>query len=178
MPRNPLLIALLVAATATAHAFSFTLTPITVTSPTNASPIYVNGVVTVASNETFYSPTMMSTAGMPFLPGFTAGFNGPGQSFTSAFLSWSGVGTYTGPVYQFAVNPGNLGYSGGMPQGLYSKNPFGPGGNAFITLNVAGPTGQTVSATATYAIQVVPESPAVIALGLGLVGLGLRRRGR
>src|SRR4051812_11093495 len=80
-----------------ASAFTFSLVPVTTTTPTFAGPIFINGTVSMAVGETFLSPTSVSTVNLPFLAGFTAGFNGNGQTFDPAFLAWNGLGTYNGP---------------------------------------------------------------------------------
>ncbi len=158
---------------ASANAFSFTLTPVTFTTPNDPNPIFINGTVTVAANETYVGWTQFDA---PFLTGFTAGFNGAPQNFTSSFLAWNGVGTYTGAIYEHHVNPTNLGYAGGMPVGLYNKNIFGPSGFSSIKLTYADSLGSTQTASALYGIQVdaVPE-PATLGV-LALAALALKRR--
>lgn len=170
-------VAACVAAVPTAQAFTFTLTPVTNTTPNFAPPILIQGSVTVAAGETFFSPNAMSTVNLPALAGFTAAFNGSGQMFDPGFLAWNGVGTYTGPIYDHQVSANNLGYAGGMPQGLYAYSPLGPGGLASITLNYADVDGRTRSATATYAVNVVPAPGALGVLGLGGLLASRRRRG-
>jgi hypothetical protein len=165
----------LAAAVQPAHAFIFTLNPVTNTTPNFAGPIFINGTVTVAPSETFYTPTVMSSVALPFL-GFTAGFNGNGQTFDAAFLAWNGIGTYTGAIYNNQVSTNNFGYTGGMPVGLYNSNVIGPGGQSAITLNYADANGITRSAVAAYAINVVPTPGA--ASMLAMTGLMVSRRRR
>lgn len=162
-------------AASSAQAFSFSLAPVTFTGPTNPNQILVNGTVTVGAGETFYSPSVMSTTHLPFKAGFTAGFNGSGQMWHPAFAAWNGLGTYTGPIFCFQVSSNNLGYSAGMPQGMYDKNLLAPGGNATLVLNYAAPFGATMAASAPYAIQVVPEPASISALALGALAL-IRRK--
>jgi len=115
----------------------------------------------------------------PFLPSFAAGFTAGVQNFDPAFLAWNGVGTYTGSIYFFQISPSNLGFSGEMPLGLYNVNIFGPNAQPGIILSFAGPSGATQSATANYAINVVPTPGAAALLGLGgLLSAGGRRRRR
>lgn len=159
-----------------AYAFVFTLTPVTNTTPNFASPIQIQGMVSLAAGETFLAPTVMSTVNLPFLSNFSAGFNGNGQMFDAAFLAWNGVGTYNGPIYDHMVSANNLGYSGGMPLGLYGSNVLGPGGLSSIILSYTDGAGATHSATAAYAINVVPAPGAVTVGGIG-GALLLRRRG-
>lgn len=163
-------------AASSASAFVFTLTPVTNTTPTFAGTILIQGSVTVAPTETFYSPNQISTVNLPFLANFSAGFNGSGQTWDPAFLAWNGVGTYTGPIYNHLISTNNLGYAGGMPQGLYGSNIFGPGGQSSIILSYADSTGATRSLAATYAISVVPAPSAAGALALSAFTLQRRRR--
>lgn len=160
-----------------ASAAVFTLTPITNTTPNFPNPILIQGTVSMGAGETFLSPNTMSTVYLPFLPGFTAGFNGNGQTFDPGFLTWNGLGTYVGPIYDDQVSANNLGYSGGMPPGLYNFNPGGPGGQPAITLNYTDASGITRSATAPYAINVVIPAPGAMAL-FGIGGLLAARRRR
>lgn len=164
------------AAAVPAQAFVFTLTPVTTTTPNFTGLIQIQGSVTVASNETFLSPNLVSTFAAPFLPGFAAGFTAGVQNFDPAFLAWNGVGTYIGPIYFFQNSPSNLGFSGGMPLGLYNVNIFGPNAQPGIILSYAGPTGATQSAAANYAINVVPTPGAAAVLALGGLMAGRRRR--
>lgn len=161
---------------ASVHAGTFTMTPVTNTTPNFAPPIQIFGTVTMAAGETMYSPTMMSQHGMPFLSTYTAGFNGSGQQFDPAFLAWNGVGTYSGPIIDHQVSANNLGYAGGMPMGLYGSNVFGPGGQASVTLYYVGTDGADHPMTATFAINVVPAPGAAAALGLGGLLVARRRR--
>lgn len=178
-PTSTILTATLLLATAatSANAFFFSLTPVTTTTPNFAGTILIQGTVTVAPGEIFFSPNAMSTVHLPFKSGFTAGFNGSGQTFDPTFLAWNGIGTYTGPIYQHLISTNNLGYSSGMPTGLYNFNPLGPGGQSAIILNYAGTSGSTQSATSTYAIDVIPVPTPSAAAALTLTSLlTLRRR--
>lgn len=159
-----------------AYAFVFTLTPVTNTTPNFANPIQVQGTVSLAAGETFLSPTAMSTVNLPFLSNFSAGFNGNGQMFDAAFLAWNGVGSYSGPIYDHMVSANNLGYSGGMPLGLYGSNLLGPGGLASIILSYVDAAGATHSTTATYAISVVPAPGSMAIIGVGGFLAARRRR--
>lgn len=169
--------ALLVACGSAAQAATFTLTPITNTTPNFAGPILINGTVTMGAGETMYSPNVWSSHGMPFLSNYSAGFNGSGQQFDPAFIAWNGVGSYSGPILNHQVSANNLGYSGGMPLGLYGSNVFGPGGQAFITLHYIGTDGLDHAVNLTFAINVVPTPGTLALLGAGgLVGARRRRR--
>lgn len=160
-----------------AHAFTFSLTPVTNTTPNFAGTILITGTVSMGAGETFLSPNLMSTVWLPFKPAFVAGFNGPGQTWDAGFLAWNGVGTYTGAIYNHQINPGNLGYSGGMPLGLYNFNPLGPlGQQPAIQLFYVDPNGSVKSATSAYAINVVPTPGSACLLGIaGLVSARRRR---
>ena len=161
---------------ASASAFTFTMTPVTSTTSTFAGTIAINGVVSVGVGETFIHPSLMSTSAMPFKSSLTAGFNGPGQNWDAGFMAWSGVGTYSGAIFNHVIVPGNLGYSGGMPLGLYGTNPFGPSGGAGIVLWYIDANGLQQSSAANYAINVVP-APGVASV-LGLAGWMASRRRR
>lgn len=160
---------------APAPAFTYTLTPVTITSPNFAGPILINGNIVLAPGEIFISPNLMSTVNLPFKAGFTAGFNGNGQTFDPGFLAWNGLGSYSGPIYNHQISPNNLGYAAGMPLGLYGSNPLGPGGQSSIILSYSDALGLTRSATSTYAISVVIPAPST-ALLLALPALLARRR--
>ncbi|MCE9558408.1 MAG: PEP-CTERM sorting domain-containing protein [Armatimonadetes bacterium] len=162
-------------ASAAAQAMTFTLTPITNTTPNFVGPINIMGSVVCAPGERYL---FWSQFDAPFLSSFTAGFNGAPQNFTPGFLAWNGLGSYTGAIYQHGCNPTNLGWSGGMPVGLYDSNPFGPGGKSSIQLTYATTNGTTAVAIAKYAInvQAVPEPSSIAAVGLGGVALMRRRR--
>lgn len=163
------------AVTVPAHGFVFSLTPVTNTTPNFAGAILIQGTVTVAPGETFFSPLTMSTVHLPFLPGFTAGFNGNGQTWDPGFLAWNGTGTYSGPIYNHMVSPNNLGYAGGMPLGLYGSNVLGPGGQSALILSYADANGLTQFSTQTYAVNVVPAPGAAVLLAVGGMA-GIRRR--
>ncbi|MCC6283691.1 MAG: hypothetical protein IT439_00105 [Phycisphaerales bacterium] len=159
-----------------AHAAVFSLTPITNTTPNFAGQISILGTVTAAPGEVFYSPTVQSGIAVPFLPSFSAGFNGLPQGWDPGFLAWGGTGTYTGPIYFHTVTPANLGYAGGMPVGLYNANLLGPGGQPGITLFYLGADGQDHALARNYAINVTPAPGALAALGAAGAFLGRRRR--
>jgi MYXO-CTERM domain-containing protein len=159
-----------------AGAFTFTLTPVTNTTSNFAGTIAITGVVTVAAGETFYSPLVMSTSAMPFNATLTAGFNGPGQNWDAGFLAWNGIGTYSGAIFNHVVTAANFGYAGGMPLGLYGTNPFGPSGGAGIILHYVAPSGADQSASANYAINVIPTPGPVAALALAALAASRRRR--
>lgn len=158
-----------------AEGFTFTMTPVTVTTPNFAGPILINGTVGVGVGETFIPATVMSSQIMPFLSNFSAGFNGTGQGFDPGFLAWNGVGVYSGPIYRHQVSANNLGYSGGMPLGLYDSNPLGPGGKSGLILHFSDETGRTQSAVAMHAVRVVP-APGVMGLAAAAGMLAFRRR--
>jgi hypothetical protein len=169
-----LFVAAAVAPASTLYAFTFSLTPVTNTTPNFGGPIQIMGTVTLAAGETCYSPNVVSSSYPPFTAGFTAGFNGPGNTWDPAFLTWNGVGGYSGPVWDCLVTPGNLGYAGGMPVGLYASNPLGPGGSSGITLTCFDNNGDH-SLSATFGVNVVPAPGAAALLGLGGL-LAVRRR--
>jgi hypothetical protein len=158
-----------------AQAFTFSLTPVTTTTPNFAAPIQIMGTVTLAAGQTCYSPNVMSSSYPPFLPSFAAGFNGTGNTWDPAFLAWNGVGGYSGPVWDCLITPANLGYSGGMPLGLYGFNPLGPGGNAAITLTCFDSAGDH-NLTADFAVNVVPTPGSLLPLGIGALAAHRRRR--
>lgn len=162
---------------AAASAFTFTMTPVTNTTSNFAGTIAINGVVSMGVGETFIHPSMMSTSAMPFNAGLTAGFNGPGQNWDAGFLAWSGVGTYTGAIFNHVITPSNFGYAGGMPMGLYGTNPLGPSGGAGIILHYIDANGVQKSAAANYAINVVPSPAGASVLGVAGVFAARRRRG-
>ena len=168
--------AALAALAGAAHAGTFTLTPVTNTTPNFAGTILIQGVVSAGPGESFLSPNVMSTVNLPFLAGFTAGFNGSGQTFDPAFLAWNGLGTYTGPIYDHQISTNNAGYACGMPLGLYGSNPFGPAGMSSIVLHYTSVTGQTQSVSANYAVNVIPAPGAMAVLGLGGLLVARRRR--
>lgn len=163
-----------------ASAATFTLTPITNTSPTNAGIIAITGTVTAAPGETFYSPNVIGSQAVPFLPGFTAGFTGVGNDWDPAFIAWSntGTGTYSGPIFNHVIVPGNVGYAGGMPLGLYNTNPFGPGGQPGITLNYYGPNQITIPISANYAVNVTDIPAPATMTTLAIAGMATLRRRR
>jgi len=159
-----------------AHAFVFTLTPVTNTTPNFAGPILINGTVSLGVGESFLHPTVMSTVHLPFLSNFSAGFNGNGQTFDPGFLAWNGVGSYTGPIYNHQVSANNLGFSGGMPLGLYGSNVLAPGGLSSIILSYTDANGLTQSVNAPYAINVIPAPGAAVVLGTATLLAARRRR--
>lgn len=168
-----LLSVIAVAGISCAHAFSFNLTPVTTATPNQAAPILINGTVTVASGETYVGWTQFDA---PFLSNYSAGFNGAPQNFTTAFLNWNGVGSYSGAIYQHNINPTNLGYSGGMPIGFYGSNFLGPGGLSSIKLDYIDLNGVQQTAFSNYAIDVVPEPTTMILLTLPLAAALKKRR--
>jgi MYXO-CTERM domain-containing protein len=167
---------LLVVGGPAASAATFTLTAVTNTTPNFAGTIFINGTVTMGAGETFLNPNIASTTWYPFLSNFSAGFNGTGNAFDPGFLAWNGVGTYSGPIFNDAVAPSNLGYSGGMPQGLYGFNPLGPGGQSAIELHYIDTAGAEQTMTAAWAVNVTPTPGAAAALALGGAALARRRR--
>lgn len=162
--------------TGVAKAFTFTLTPVTVTTPNFAGTILITGTVSMGAGETFLHPNVMSSHAVPFTPGFTAGFNGAGNTWDPGFLAWNGIGTYTGSIFNHVIVPGNLGYAGGMPLGLYNTNPLGPGGLPGIQLFYIDPNGSTKSAFANYAVNVVPGPGGAGVFGLAGLVAACRRR--
>ncbi|MCA9287840.1 MAG: hypothetical protein KDA05_04600 [Phycisphaerales bacterium] len=159
-----------------AQAFSFTLTPVTNTTPNFPGTIFITGTVIVDPGETFLHPSVMSASAPPFLANLTAGFNGPGNTWNPVFLGWNGQGNISGTIFNHVVTPGNFGYSGGMPVGLYASNFLGPNGQAGLVLHYIDALGVTRSASANYAINVVP-APGALAL-VGLAGIVAPRRRR
>jgi len=171
------LVAIVSGIATSAEAFVFTLTPVTNTTPNFAGTILINGTVTMGAGETFLNPNVQSSVWLPFKPAFTAGFNGPGQTWDAGFLAWNGLGTYTGAIYNHQINAGNLGYSGGMPLGLYNFNPLGPfGQQPAIQLYYIDPNGVMKSSTSTYAINVVPSPGSATMIGIAGVLVARRRR--
>jgi uncharacterized protein (TIGR03382 family) len=63
-----------------------------------------------------------------------------------------------------------------MPLGLYGTNPFGPNGGAGIILHAADANGLTVSASANYAINVIPSPGSASLLALATLASTRRRR--
>jgi len=160
-----------------AKAFVFTLTPVTNTTSNFAGTILITGTVSMGIGETFLNPNVQSSVWLPFKPAFVAGFNGPGQTFDAGFLAWNGIGTYTGAIYNHQINAGNLGYSGGMPLGLYNFNPLGPLGlQPAIQLFYIDPNGSMQSKTSAYAINVVPSPGSATMIGIGGMLAARRRR--
>ncbi len=160
-----------------AHAASFTLTPVTNTTSTFSGIISIIGTVTTNPGETFYAPSVFSSQTVPYLPGFTAGFTGVGNDWSPAFVAWAtiGTGTYTGPIFDHVIVPGNFGYAGGMPVGLYGGSSSFPGS---ITLNYYTIGAPDRAITANYAVNVtaVPTPATLAAFGIG--GLVASRRKR
>lgn len=175
-PRPLLALGALALSTSAANAATFSLTAVTNTTPNFAGTILITGTVTVGAGEIFLNPNVMSTVNLPFLSSFTAGFNGPGQTWDAGFLAWSGVGTYTGAIFNHQISSGNLGFSGGMPLGLYSFNPLGPGGSSSLVLNYIDANGTTQSMVGKYAINVIPSPGPLATLALGTVLVTRRRR--
>ncbi|MFT3686220.1 MAG: hypothetical protein QM783_15070 [Phycisphaerales bacterium] len=159
-----------------ARAATFTLTPVTNTTPNFAGTIFINGTVTMGAGETFLNPNVASQVWYPFLSNMSAGFNGTGNAFDPAFLAWNGVGTYSGPIFNNAVAPSNLGYSGGMPQGLYGFNFLGPGGQSAIELHYINAAGAEQTMVAAWAVNVTPTPGAGAALLLSGLVASRRRR--
>jgi hypothetical protein len=168
--------AVVVAVSAPVQAMTFSLTPVTNTTPNFAGPILIQGSITMGVGETMLSPTLMSTVNLPFLSNFSAGFNGSAQTWDTGFLAWNGVGSYTGAIYSHQISANNLGFSGGMPIGLYGSNPLGPGGLASIRLHFTDAGGQTQFVDSSYAINVVPTPGAATLLGAGALVITRRRR--
>lgn len=158
-----------------AHAFVFTMTPITNTTSNFAGPILIQGTVTVGPGETFINPNLMSSQYMPFLATPTAGFNGTGQNFDPGFLAWNGLGSYTGPIYNYQVSANNLGYAGGMPVGLYTFNLLGPGGQSGTTLYYVDANGVDHPAFASHGVNVVP-GPGMAGVITCAASMATRRR--
>lgn len=175
-PTSAVVAVVFAAVAAPAHAFMFSLTPVTNTTPNFAGTILIQGTVTVAPGEIFFSPNTMSTVHLPFLAGSTAGFNGNGQTWDPGFLAWNGLGTYTGPIYNHMISPNNLGYAGGMPVGFYGSNILGPGGQSALILFYADTNGGTQSSTQAYAVNVVPAPGAIAVLAVGGLVASRRRR--
>ena len=163
-------------ATSSVHAAFITLNSPTV-GPNQPGTFYVTGTITVGAGESVLSPTLVSTVAVPFLPSLTAGFNSASGNFNSSLLAWNGLSTYTGNILDFTVNPGNLGYSGGMPLGVYNTNPLFPGGPG-ISLDYLDAAGVEHSMNGNYHITVAstPEPASLIVLSFGALALRKRRR--
>lgn len=172
-----LLIAISLSLTAASQAAFFSLNSPTV-GPNQPGTFYVTGTVTVGSGESVISPNLVSTVALPFLSNYSAGFNFNCGNFDTDFLNWNGVTNYTGKILDFTVNPGNLGYSGGMPLGVYASNVLFPGG-AGVALDYLDAAGAEHTMRANYHINVetTPEPATLLCLGLGAV-VTLRRRRR
>ncbi|MBS1718370.1 MAG: PEP-CTERM sorting domain-containing protein [Armatimonadetes bacterium] len=180
MQSNRLLAASLVASLTCAASLSnaafMTLNSPTV-GPNQPGTFYVTGTITVGAGETVLSPNVVSTVALPFLPAFTAGFNYNCGNFDNDILSWNGTTNYTGKILDFTVNPNNLGYSGGMPLGVYNFNPFFPNQQPGISLDFVDANGAEHSMQASYHITVTnttPEPASIAALAIG--ALAIRRR--
>jgi hypothetical protein len=149
------------AVAAPAQAFMFSLTPVTNTTPNFAGTIFIQGTITLGPGETFLSPNVMSSQILPFISGFTAGFNGSGQTWDPGFIAWNGVGSYSGPIYNHLISTNNLGYAGGK---------------SALILHYTDAQGFTQPATAVYAVNVVPAPGAAAVLACcGLVATRRRR---
>ena len=161
--------ALLLAFSATAtvsSAASFILNSPTV-GPNQPGTFYVTGTVNVGAGE-----SVLST--------FTAGFNSNCGNFDSDFLNWNGTTAYTGKILDFKVDTGNLGYSGGMPVGIYNTNPLGPAGHPGVSLDWLDPNQHEHSMTANYHITVTatPEPASLAVFGIGAFALRMKRKRR
>jgi hypothetical protein len=154
-----------------AHALTFNLTPVTVVAPNYVGPIAIMGTVSNASGR-----LNSAAVNFAFNSTFTAGINGVGAHFDAGFLAWNGVGTYSGAIYIMQMDSTCLGYSGGMPLGHYAYNSGGPGGFSAIRLTYRSSTGVDQSATARYAIDVVPAPGALAAFTLSGLAMARRRR--
>jgi len=152
-----------------AHAITFNLTPLTVVAPNYVGPIAIMGTVRNASGR-----LNSAAVNFAFNSTFTAGINGVGAHFDAGFLAWNGVGTYSGAIYIMQMDSTCLGYSGGMPLGHYAYK-WG-GGFSEIRLTYRSAAGVDQSATARYAIDVVPAPGALAAFAL--TGLAMARRRR
>jgi len=152
------------------------MTPVTNTTSNFAGTILIQGTVSLGVGETFLHPTVMSSQIMPFLSTYTAGFNGPGQNFDPAFLAWNGVGSYTGPIYNHQIGPGNFGYAGGMPLGLYGSNLLGPGAQSGIILHYVDANGLDHGVFAPHAVNVIPAPGALALAAVGGCVVVRRRR--
>lgn len=161
---------------ATSHAASISLVSATV-GPNQPGTAFIMGTVNVGPGEQVLSPNLVSTLAVPYLPSFTAGFTN-GVIFDANFIAWNGLSTYSGKILDFSVNPGNVGYAGGMPLGVYNTNPFGPGGGPGISLDYLDATGiNEHSMHANYSITVAQTTPEPASLSiLALWGLALRRK--
>ncbi|MBS0189821.1 MAG: hypothetical protein JSR52_01595 [Planctomycetes bacterium] len=154
-----------------ALAINFNLTPVTVVAPNYIGPIAIMGSVSNVSGH-----LNSAAVNFAFNSTFTAGINGVGPHFDAGFLAWNGVGTYTGAIYIMQMDATCLGYSGGMPLGHYAYNPGGPGGFSAIRLTFRSSTGVDQTATARYAIDVVPSPGPLATLALAGVSASRRRR--
>ena len=181
MKSNPLVAILLVAGIAVtpslSKAASFTLSSPTI-GPNQPGVFTVDGTVTVGAGESVVSPNLISTVWLPFLPSFAAGFNYNCGNFDSNFLAWNGTSPYTGKILDFNVNPNDLGYSGGMPVGIYNFDPFGPGAHPGVSLDWLDPNGGEHSMVANYHVTVesTPEPATMAFMGIGALALRLRRK--
>ncbi len=160
-----------VCAAVSANALSISLNPVTTVAP-NVGAFTINGTITAGAGEQFL---FLNQIWFPFNAGFTAGFNGS-NAVDPSLAAWSGFGTYTGAIYDYAGGPGNYGYSGGMPVGLYDFNPGSPDFMPQIQATFQLPTGATEIAFSDYAVNVVPEPASMAALALGGMALLRRRR--
>ena len=159
-----------------ANAVSFTLNSPTVTQ-NQPGTFYVTGTASLGAGEALIPISSVNAIWMAFLPSYAAGFNS-GVTIDAAFLAWNGASPYTGNILDLSVNPGNTGYSGGMPVGVYNSNLLGPGGQPAVSFDYLDPNGVQQSVTASYQVTVtaVPEPASIAALALGGVALVRRRR--
>ena len=171
------LLALLLLATAalSASAVQFSVVNPTV-APNQPGSFSVTGTVTMDAGEIYIPVGSSSTIHNAFNAANTAGFDS-GVVWSSSFLAWNGTGTYTGDLLDLSVNPGNFGYSGGMPLGLYDRNPSHPSGLATMRFLYFSATSVLTPADMHYSVTVaVPEPISLIGLGVGAAALLRRRR--
>lgn len=163
------------AVVASAHAFSYSLTPLTTV--TQSTGLFsINGTIAIGAGETFNGWNRVDFA---FTPSASQAFNGVTENIDPAFAAWTGTGTYSGGIWDFSTTDStNFGYSGGMPVGLYNFNPASIDSMPGIDVGYTDASGLGHTVRQNFAVEVVaaPEPASMAVLGLGALTLIRRRR--